>query len=140
MFKLITAALFSLVLSITSVHAGPSKKIFAGNYDGITELENVKGDRIFYSPVRMKITQKGVITGTAYRDATGKIYKITGKIGKVKSLFGIRFIGKATGSFSDGTKWSAEVEANKGVSAKIISGKAKARRGAYTGSVSLTNL
>lgn len=138
MFKLITAALFTLVLSVTSVHAGPSKKIFAGKYDGITDLENVKGDTIFYSPVRMNISKTGVITGTAYRDATGKVYKVKGKIGKIKSLFGIRFIGKASGTFSDGTRWTAEVEANKGVSAKIIKGKAK--KGAFTGSVSLTNL
>lgn len=138
MFKLITAALFTLILSITSVHAGPSKKIFAGKYDGITSLENVKGDTIFYSPVRMKITKTGVITGTAYRDATGKVYKVKGKINKVKVLFGIRYLGKASGTFSDGTKWTAEVEANKGVSAKIIRGKGK--KGSFTGSVSLTNL
>lgn len=138
MFKLITAALFTLVLSISSVHASPSKKIFAGNYDGIAKLENVTGDYIFFSPVRFKISKLGVITGTAYNDDTGKLLKVKGKINKVKSLFGIRFIGKASGTFSNGTKWTADVEAQKGQSGKIISGKAK--RGAYSGTLSLTNL
>ncbi|RYD34517.1 MAG: hypothetical protein EOP87_09035, partial [Verrucomicrobiaceae bacterium] len=79
MFKLITAALFTLVLSVSSVHAGTSPKVFAGKYDGITSMENVTGKSIFYSPVRMKIDTKGVITGTAYRDATGKVYTVKGK-------------------------------------------------------------
>ncbi|RYD49086.1 MAG: hypothetical protein EOP85_02310, partial [Verrucomicrobiaceae bacterium] len=76
MFKLITAALFTLVLSISSVHAGPSKKIFAGKYDGITKIENVTGKSVFYSPVRMKIDKKGTITGTAYRTDTKKLLKV----------------------------------------------------------------
>ena len=136
MFKLITAALFALVLTILPAHA--SKRMFKGNYDGIAQLENVVGDRIFYSPVRFNVNKTGKITGTAYNDATQKLLKVSGKIKKVKSLFGIRFIAQASGTFSDGTKWTAEVEANKGVTAKIISGKA--RKGKYSGSVSLTNL
>lgn len=138
MFKLITAALFTLVLSISSVHAGgPSKAIFAGKYDGIAQLENVKGDSIFYSPVRFKITKKGVITGTAYHEDSDKVLKVKGKIGKVTSLFNIQFTGKASGTFSDGTKWTAEIEAQKGVSSKIVRGKA--RKGVYSGPLSLTN-
>jgi len=137
MIKLITASLFALVLSVNAAEAAPSKKIFKGNYDGIANLQNVTGDRIFYSTVRFKIDANGKITGTAYRDSTAKVYKVTGSINKVKDLFGIRFLGKAAGTFSDGTKWNAEVEANKGVSAKIIRGKA--RKGAYSGDLSLTN-
>lgn len=137
MIKLITASLFALVVSVSSVEAAPSKKIFKGNYDGIAVLENVTGDRIFYSTVRFKIDTNGKITGTAYRDSTAKVYTVKGSITKVKVLFGIRFLGKASGTFSDGAKWNAEVEANKGVSAKIIKGKA--RKGAYSGDLSLTN-
>lgn len=138
MFKLITATLLTLVLSISSIQAGTSPKVFAGKYDGITSMENVTGKRIFYSPVRFKIDTKGKITGTAYRDATGKVYTVKGKIVKIKTLFGIRYLGTASGTFSDGTKWKAEVEANKGVSAKIIRGKAV--KSTYSGTVSLTNL
>lgn len=137
MFKLITAALFTLVLSISSVHAGPSKKIFAGKYDGYTLMEDVKGARIYYSPVRLKITKTGVITGTAYNDDTDTLVKVKGKITKVKVLFGIRYLGTATGTFADGTKWKAEIEANKGISGKIFDGKAW--KGPYSGEISLTN-
>ncbi len=137
MFKLITASLFAMVISVSSVQAGPSKKIFKGNYDGIALLENVKGDRIFYSTVRFKIDTNGKITGTAYRDSTAKVYTVKGSINKVKDIAGIRFFGKAAGTFSDGAKWTAEVEANKGVSSKLIKGKA--RKGAYSGDLSLTN-
>lgn len=138
MIKIFTAALFALVVAVLPAQAGPSKKIFSGNYDGIAQLENIVGDRIFYSPVRMKIGKTGKITGTAYNDDTQQVLKVTGSITKVKSLFGIRFIGKAAGKFSDGTKWSAEVEAQKGATGKIISGKV--RRKGYSGSLSLTNL
>lgn len=138
MFKLITAALFALIVTVLPAHAAPSKAVFRGNYDGIASLETVTGARLFYSPVRFKIDRAGRITGTAYNTNTQKLLKVSGSIVKVKSLFGIRFLGTATGKFSDGAKWSAEVEANKGVSAKIISGKA--RKGGYTGSLSLTNL
>ena len=136
MIKIITVALFSLVIAAIPAQAGPSKKIFAGNYDGIASLENIVGDRIFYSPVRMKISKTGKITGTAYNGDTQQILKVTGSITKVKSLFGIRFTGKASGKFSDGTKWKAEVEAQKGFSGKIIDGSV--RRDGYSGSLSLT--
>jgi hypothetical protein len=138
MIKIITATLFALIVAIIPAQAGPSKRIFAGNYDGIAQLENIVGDRIFYSPVRMKISRTGRITGTAYNDDTQQILKVTGSITKVKSLFGISFIGKASGTFSDGTIWKADVEAQKNVSAKIIRGKV--RRNGYSGSLSLTNL
>jgi hypothetical protein len=137
MFKLVTAALFALVVSITSVQAGPSKRIFKGNYDGYTLMEDLKGDRIYYSPVRLKITPAGKITGTAYNDDTDKLIRVNGKITKVKVLFGIRYIGTATGTFADGTKWKAEIEANKGVSGKIFDGKAW--KGRYSGDIELTN-
>lgn len=138
MIKILTAAFFALIVAIAPAQAGPSKKIFAGNYDGIAQGENIVGDRIFYSPVRMKISKSGKITGTAYYDDTQQILKVTGSITKVKSLFGISFIGKASGKFSDGTKWTAEVEAQKGANGKIIRGNI--RRDGYTGALSLTNL
>lgn len=138
MQKFLTTALFALALAVLPAHAGPSKKIFAGKYDGIAQLENAVGDRIFYSPVRMKINKSGNITGTAYHGDSAKLLKVKGSINNVKSLFGIRFIGKASGTFSDGTKWTAEVEAQKGVSAKGIRGTA--RRSGYSGQLSLTNL
>ena len=138
MFKLITTALFALIVTVIPAHAGPSKAIFKGDYDGIASLETVTGDRLFYSPVRFKIDRTGRITGTAYNTNTQKLLKVSGSIKKVKSMFGIRFLGTATGKFSDGAKWTAEVEANRDVSAKIISGKA--RKGKYTGTLSLTNL
>jgi hypothetical protein len=138
MFKAITTVLVASAIAASPATAAPSKKIFSGNYDGITEIENVMGDSVFYSPVRFKITKTGVITGTAKNYQTGKLLTVKGKIGKVTAFFGIRFIGKASGTFSDGTKWTAEVEAMKGVSGKLIRGKA--RRGAYSGSLSLTNL
>ena len=138
MIKILTAALFALIVAIAPAQAGPSKKIFAGNYDGIAQGENIVGDRIFYSPVRMNISKSGKITGTAYFDDTQQLLKVTGSIKKVKSLFGISFTGKASGKFSDGTKWTAEVEAQKGVSGKIIRGTV--RRDGYSGALSLTDL
>ncbi|MES2661467.1 MAG: hypothetical protein V4689_22805 [Verrucomicrobiota bacterium] len=137
MFKLITAAVFALVISITSVQAGPSKRIFKGDYDGYTLMEDLKGNRIYYSPVRLKISKAGVISGTAYNDATDKLIKVSGSITKVKVLFGIRYLGTASGTFADGTKWKAEIEANKGVSGKIFNGKAT--KGRYSGEIKLTN-
>ena len=138
MFKSLAAALFALVLTVVPALAEPSKKIFAGSYDGIAEITNKIGDSVFYSPVRFKISKQGVITGTAYRDDTDKLLTVNGSIGKVTSLFNISFTGKASGTFSDGTKWTAEVEAQKGATAKGIRGKA--RKGAYSGTLSLTNL
>jgi hypothetical protein len=137
MFKLITAALFALVISQLPAQAGNSKKIFKGNYDGYTLMEDVKGQRIYYSPVRLKITKTGSITGTAYNDATDELIKVNGRITKVKVLFGIRYLGTATGSFADGTKWKAQIEANRGVLGKIFDGKAS--KGAYSGNIALTN-
>lgn len=141
MAQLLTSSLFAFFLSFLSVStaaAAPSKGIFRGDYDGIATLENVVGDRIFYSPVRFKITKAGKISGTAFNTGTRKLLKVSGKINSVSSLFGVRFIGKASGRFSDGTIWTAEIEANRDVSGKIISGKA--RKGAYSGTLSLTNL
>ncbi len=136
MFKLI-AVLFALVLTMLPAHSS-SKAIFKGNYNGIASLETATGDRLFYSPVRFKISNSGQITGTAYNDDTQSLLRVSGSIKKVNSMFGIRFIGKASGTFSDGTKWTAEIEANKGVTAKAIRGKA--RQGDYSGTLSLTNL
>jgi hypothetical protein len=137
MFKLIAAALFALVISLLPAQAGPSKRIFKGSYDGYTLLEDAKGERIYYSPVRVKISKTGVITGTAYNDATDQLIKVKGTITKVKVLFGIRYLGTASGTFADGTKWKAEIEANKGISGKIFDGKAF--KGAFSGKIALTN-
>lgn len=138
MLRILTPVLAASVLATAPVLATESRKIFAGEYDGITEMENKTGKTIFYSPVRFKITRDGTISGTALRTSTGKLLKVKGSIGSVSSLFGIRFLGKASGTFSDGTRWTAEVEAMKGVSAKGIRGTA--RRDGYAGMLSLTNL
>lgn len=141
MSQFLTTSLFALFISFLSVStaaAAPSKGIFRGDYDGIASLENVVGDRIFYTPVRFKITKAGKISGTAFNNGTRKLLKVSGQINSVSSIFGVRFIGKASGKFSDGTTWTAEIEANKGVSGKIIAGKV--RKGAYSGSLSLTDL
>lgn len=61
---------------------------------------------------------------------------MTGKINKVKSQFNILYTGKAAGKFSDGTKWTAEITAQKGQSAKGIKGKAK--KGRFEGNLILT--
>lgn len=138
MFQSVTTVLVASAFLASPALAANPKKIFAGNYDGIAELENKLGDTRFYSPVRFKITRDGSITGTAKSYQTGKLVTVKGSIGKVTDMFGIRFLGKASGTFSDGTKWNAEVEAMKGVSAKAIRGKA--RRDGYSGTLSLTNL
>jgi hypothetical protein len=138
MFQSVTTVLVASAILASPALAGNPKKIFAGNYDGIAELENKLGDTRFYSPVRFKITKDGAITGTAKSYQTGKLLTVKGSIGKVNDQFGVRFIGKASGTFSDGTTWNAEVEAMKGVSAKGIRGKA--RRDGYSGTLSLTNL
>ncbi len=132
------AAILALFLTLSVAQADNSKKIFRSNYDGIADLENVIGDSIFYSPVRFKISKTGKITGTAYNTTTMELVRVTGSIGKVKKSFGILFVGKASGKFSDGTRWKAEVQAQKGVRGKIIQGKA--RKGKFSGSLSLTDL
>jgi hypothetical protein len=137
MFKIITAALFAFAISLMPAEAGKSKKIFKGNYDGYTLLQDAKGQRIYYSPVLLKISKTGSITGTAYHDATDQLIKVKGKITKVKVLFGIRYLGTASGSFADGTKWKAQIEANKGVPGKIFDGKAF--KGVFRGNIALTN-
>lgn len=138
MFKLASFALFALVSSLPlGQAAAPSKAIFAGNYDGICQIETVTGDSIFYSPLRFKISKTGLITGTAYNDKTKILSKVTGKINKVTVQYGMSYIGKASGKLSDGTKWAGNVNAVKGIADKYISGKAS--QGAYSGSISLTN-
>lgn len=138
MLRILPPLFIAAAFASAPVLAAESPKIFAGNYDGITQIENKFGKSIFYSPVRFKITKDGTITGTALKTGNGKLLKVKGSIGSVSSLFGIRFLGKASGTFSDGTRWTAEVEAMKGVSAKGIRGTA--RRDGYSGTLSLTNL
>lgn len=137
MFKIINVALFAIAFTLIPAQAGPSKKIFKGNYDGYTLLEDARGQRIYYSPVRLKISKTGGITGTAYNDATDQLIKVKGSVTKVKVLFGIRYLGTASGTFADGTKWKAQIEANKGVPGKIIDGKAF--KGEFRGNIALTN-
>ena len=138
MFKLITASLFALVISAATVEASPSKKIFKGDYDGAALLENAVGDNIIYSPVRFKISIAGVVTGTAYNSVTEKLLKVNGTIGKVTVKSGIDYRGKISGTFSDGTKWKAEVSTLKGLPYKTILGKAT--KGSYSGELALNSL
>ena len=138
MFKLASFALFALVSSLPLAQAAaPSKAVFKGNYDGIARLETVTGESFSYSPLRFKISKVGVITGTAYNSKSMVLSKVTGKINKVTVKYGISFVGKAFGKFSDGTKWTAEVSAQRGQTGKTISGNA--RQGAYSGRIIMTN-
>jgi hypothetical protein len=138
MFKLASLALFALVSSLPLAQAAaPSKAIFAGNYDGYCKIETATGASIFYSPLRFKISKTGIITGTANNYDTKVLGSVTGKINKVTVKYKKSFVGKASGKFSDGTKWTAEVNALKGTTAKYITGNAS--QGAYSGSISLTN-
>lgn len=138
MIKYLASAVFAFLITLMPAAAAPSKKIFAGSYNGNSAIENNVGDSVFYGPIRFKITKTGKITGTAYNTDTKKLLKVTGKINKVNSKFGILFTGKASGTFSDGAKWKVEITAQKGLSAKVIQGKTTRR--SYTGSLSLTNL
>lgn len=139
MFKHASFALFALVSSVPLVQAAaPAKAILAGNYNGIASLETVTGDSLFYSPLRFKISKTGMITGTAYNDTTKVLSKVTGSVKKVSVSYGNYYIGKAVGKFSNGTTWTAEITAMKGQSGKTLSGKA--RQGAYSGSITMTNL
>ena len=138
MFKLASFALFALVSSLPLAQAAaPSKAIFKGNYDGYCKLETVTGDSIYYSPLRFKISKVGLITGTAYNYDTKILHKVTGKINKVTVQFGRTYVGKASGKFADGTKWTADVNATKGLPYKFVNGKG--RQGAFTGGLSMTN-
>jgi hypothetical protein len=134
MFKL--AALALVYLAPFATAASPYKAVFAGNYGGAATLETVTGEELEYNPLRLKISKLGLITGTAYDEGTENLHKITGKINKVTVQYGL-FIGKASGKFADGTTWTAEVNARKGSSIKLISGNA--RQGAFTGTITLTN-
>jgi hypothetical protein len=135
MIKLASLALFALVCSVPVAQAAPSKAIFKGSYDGIASLETVTGQDLFYSPLRLNISKTGLITGTAFREEV--LYKVTGKIGKVTVQYGRSYVGKASGTFSDGTKWTANVNAAKGLTAyNTILGKGT--QGAYSGRLSLT--
>jgi hypothetical protein len=138
MFKLASLALFALASSLPMAHAAaPSKAIFKGNYDGVCKLEAVAGKSIVYSPLRFKISKTGLITGTASNDKSKVLSQVTGKIDKVTVQNKTLYSGKASGKFSDGTSWTAQVNADKGSSAKYISVKCK--QGAYTGSARLVN-
>ena len=139
MFKLASLALLALVCSVPlAAAASPSKTVFKGQYNGVATLETVTGESIFYSPLRFNISKTGSITGTAYNDTTKVLSKVTGTVNKVTVRYGNLYIGRAAGKFSNGTKWTAEITALKGQTGKTISGKA--RQGAYSGSISMTNL
>lgn len=138
MFKLITASLFALVVSMATVEAGSSKKIFQGGYNGALLLQNPGGDSIVYSPLLFKISSTGVVTGTAYNSITRKTLQVKGAIGKVTVMSGLDYRGKVSGTFSDGTKWNAVVSTLKGLPYKTMLGKAT--NGSYSGQIALNNL
>jgi hypothetical protein len=137
MFKLITASLFALVVSVATVEAGPSKKIFQGSYTGALLLQNSGGDSIVYSPLKFKISGTGVVTGTAFNSSTQKTVKVNGAIGNVTVISGLDYRGKVSGTFSDGTRWNAVVSTLKGLPYKSILGKAT--KGSYSGQIALNN-
>lgn len=135
MTQFLTATAFCFLLSLTGATA-QSKRIFAGIYLGNSAIENPVGDRIYYGPIRFKIDNKGIITGTAFNDRTDKLLTISGKIDQVKVQSGIYFTGKSAGRFSDGTKWKVEVTALKGAASNALSGSCS--KGTYRGSIQAT--
>lgn len=135
MIKYLTATAFCLLFPLTAVSA-QNKQIFSGIYLGNSAIENPVGARIYYGPIRFKIDKKGNIAGTAFNDNTNKLLTISGKIDKVSVQSGIYYVGKATGKFSDGAKWKADVSALKGASGKALSGTCV--KGKYRGSIQAT--
>jgi hypothetical protein len=144
MIKYITSALLAITLSAAPALAQGSKtKIFKGSYnDGAGQLTNAIGDSIFYTPIKLNVSKTGKVTGTAAFDIVGdedalgndippRLVNVTGKIKKVKTVGGQLFQGKASGSFSDGTKWKGTFTALKGQSVKSVT--ASATNGAYSG-------
>ena len=50
MLKLTTTAAFALILSAAPALAkGPKAKVFAGNYNGVSKIDNAVGDSIFFT-------------------------------------------------------------------------------------------
>ena len=113
----------------------PSKAIFKDFYQGTCRIQT-SIDGTYYDKVVLKINKAGTITGTAHNQKSGVISSVKGAIGKVTVQFGNGYTSKAIGSFSDGTKWSASVVANKGHPDKGINGTAK--KGAATGIINHT--
>jgi hypothetical protein len=136
MFKSITNTLFTYgILMIQAQAAAPSKAIFKDLYQGTCTIQTPI-DGTYYDKVIFKINKTGNITGTAHNQKSGALSSVKGTIGKVTVQFGNGYTGKAIGSFSDGTKWTASVVATKGFPDKGINGTAK--NGAATGIINLT--
>lgn len=132
MFKHVTTSLLALTLSLNAAQAKPSTKIFEGSYRGSAD---VKAERILYDPVIFAIDGKGNIKGTAYRTDSKKIFKVSGRISKVSNSSDLIYKGKASGSFSDGLTWSANLTAKQGNVRKTIKGLTQGER--FTGALSL---
>lgn len=136
MLKLTTTTLFSLGISmIPTQAAAPSKAIFKDFYQGTCTIQTSVGGT-YYDKVIFKINKTGTIIGTAHNQKSGALSTVKGSIGKVTIQYGSSYTGKAAGSFSDGTKWTASVVATKGYPDKGINGTAK--NGAATGIINLT--
>jgi len=67
-------------------------KLFSGQYNGVCSLESALGDSVFYSPVILKISKTGKITGTVARtdfsvDANVKtLHLVEGTLGTPKKV------------------------------------------------------
>ena len=97
----------------------PSRAISKDIYQG-THTIRTSIDGTYYEKVISKINKAGTITGTAHDQKSGVISSVKGAIGKVTVQFGYGYTGKAIGTFSDGTRWSASEVANKGYPDKGI--------------------
>ncbi len=146
--NLLTAFFAFTLLAAPAMAQGSKTKAFKGNYDGASQLQNPIGDSIFYTPIKLKVDKKGNVSGTAAKDIIGDedalgndiptvLLTVTGKIKKVKTSNG-GTQGKASGTFSDGTKWTGTFMAFKGVSAKTFS--ANGTNGSFSGIVVATKL
>ena len=136
MLKITTTTLSIFAVSIISSQAAsPSKVIFRDVYNGTCTIQT-SIDGTYYDKVILKINKTGKITGSAHNQKSGELSAVKGVIGKVTIQYGSGYTGKATGSFSDGTKWVASIVATKGYPDKGINGTAT--NGAASGIINLT--
>ncbi len=133
--KTLTVIAFFFLTLAGEASAGSKTKIFAGIYQGNASLESSTGDSRFYSPVRVRVSNSGKIVGTAYFSDSATLYRVKGQIRRVKVTGSLLYQAKATGNFSDGTRWVVTFTGSPAVDTRSASGTAKL--GDYRGSLLL---
>ena len=120
----VISAIALIFLVAPAAQAAGGKAVFAGKYTGNGSIQNATGKTVYFIPIRFTVRKDGTVTGTAYRTAPAKLLKVKGKISKYRSQAGI-YTGIASGRFSDGTTWKAEITAAPGTFTKMISGSCR---------------